>query len=178
MNACRSPRRWKHPSSATASSSVGWPPRRCCRTWSRSSPTGRRTSYCAIRASTRPRSSPARLGIPTAQVAISVAEGEAASIGVAAPALEEHRAGLVDELWASPYLTRFPASLDPSPFPTTIRFREPATAVAEPLPDWWSGSGAPLVYVTFGTVLGFMTFAADVYRIALRAVRPSTPACC
>ena len=49
-----------------------------------------------------------RLGIPTAQIAISVAEGEAASIGVAAPALEEHRAGLVEELWASPYLTRFP----------------------------------------------------------------------
>jgi UDP:flavonoid glycosyltransferase YjiC (YdhE family) len=76
-----------------------------------------------------------RLGIATAQVAISVAEGEASSISVAAPALEEHRSGLVDELWASPYLTRFPTALDPSPFPTTIRFREPADVV-EPLPDW------------------------------------------
>ncbi|HMG44311.1 MAG TPA: hypothetical protein VK611_23460, partial [Acidimicrobiales bacterium] len=46
-----------------------------------------------------------RRGIPTAQVAISLAEGEAGSIAAAAPALEEHRAGLVEELRASPYLT-------------------------------------------------------------------------
>ncbi len=111
-----------------------------------------------------------RLGIPVAEVAISVAEGEAASIGVASPALEEHRRGLVEELWASPYLTRFPAALDPSPFPTTIRFREPVAAVEVPLPDWWHGSQAPLVYVTFGTVLGHMTLAAGVYQTALSAV--------
>jgi UDP:flavonoid glycosyltransferase YjiC (YdhE family) len=111
-----------------------------------------------------------RLGIATAQVAISVAEGEAASIEVAAPALEAHRAGLVDELWASPYLTRFPTALDPSPFPTTVRFREPKVPIDAPLPDWWDGSDAPLVYLTFGTVLGHMTLAADVYRTALAAV--------
>jgi len=108
--------------------------------------------------------------IPTAQVAISLAQAEAGSIAVAAPALEEHRAGLVEELYASPYLTRFPALLDPSPFPITMRFREPAAGVAESLPDWWSGSRAPLVYMTFGTVLGHMSIAADVYRAALRAV--------
>lgn len=111
-----------------------------------------------------------QLGVRTAQVAISVAEGEAASIGVASPALEAHRTGLVAELWESPYLTRFPAALDASPFPTTIRFREPAPVAGDPLPDWWKGSDAPLVYVTFGTVLGFMTLAADVYRTALRAI--------
>jgi len=44
-------------------------------------------------------------GISTAQVAISLAEAEARSITAAAPALEEHRAGLVEELPASPYLT-------------------------------------------------------------------------
>jgi MGT family glycosyltransferase len=108
--------------------------------------------------------------IPTAQVAISLAEAEAGSIAVAEPALEEHRAGLTAELRASPYLTRFPASLDPSPFPTTVRFREPAAPAGDPLPDWWDGSDAPLVYVTFGTVLGYMTLAADVYRIAVQAV--------
>jgi UDP:flavonoid glycosyltransferase YjiC (YdhE family) len=107
--------------------------------------------------------------IPVAQVAISLAQGEAASIAVAAPALEEHREGLVEELIASPYLTRFPPSLDPSPFPTTVRFREPST-LSRPLPPWWGGSKAPLVYVTFGTVLGYMSIAARVYRSAVQAM--------
>ena len=112
-----------------------------------------------------------RTGIPTAQVAISLAEGEAGSIAMAAPALEEHRSGLVEELLASPYLTRFPASLDPSPFPTTVRFQEqPHRRAAGSLPDWWSGSEAPFVYVTFGTVLGYMSVAAGVYRGALKAL--------
>jgi hypothetical protein len=113
-----------------------------------------------------------RLGIPTAQVAISLAEAEMGSIATAAPALEEHRRGLVEELRESPYLTRLPASLDQSPFPTTVRFhhdlraREPGTG----LPDWWDGSGAPLVYMTFGTVLGHMSMAPGVYRTAMKAV--------
>jgi UDP:flavonoid glycosyltransferase YjiC (YdhE family) len=111
-----------------------------------------------------------RLGIPSAQVAISLADVEAGSIVTATPALEAHRPGLVDELRASPYLTRFPASLDPSPFPATVRFQERRAETGEPLPDWWDGPGAPLVYVSFGTVLGHMTFAADAYRAALRAV--------
>jgi UDP:flavonoid glycosyltransferase YjiC (YdhE family) len=110
-----------------------------------------------------------RFGVPTVQVAISLAEAEAASIQAAAPALDEYRSGLADELRASPYLTRFPASLDPSPFPTTIRYRVPDPVSTTPLPDWW-GSDATRVYLTFGTVLGHMTIAADVYRTALRAV--------
>ena len=69
-----------------------------------------------------------------------------------------------------PYLTRFPASLDPSPFAATLRYHVPPPAPSGPLPDWWGGSGAPLVYVTFGTVLGYMSFAADVYATALAAV--------
>ena len=111
-----------------------------------------------------------RLHIPTAQVAISLAQAEAGSIAAAAPALEEHRRGLVEALRATPYLTRFPASLDPSPFSTTVRFRERQPLLGEPLPDWWEGSTAPLVYVTFGTVLGHMSIAAGVYRTALQAV--------
>jgi len=110
-----------------------------------------------------------RLGIRTAQVAISLAEAEAGSISVAAPALEEHRRGLVDELRASPYLTRLPTSLDPSPFPTTIRFHEGGAAPGGPLPDWWDKSETPLVYMTFGTVLGRMSIAARVYQTALKA---------
>ena len=111
-----------------------------------------------------------RAHLPVAQVAISLAEGEAASIASAAPALEAHRPGLVEELSASPYLTRFPASLDPSPFPATVRFHEPPPSPAGTLPDWWDGSTAPLVYVTFGTVLGHMSIAAGVYRTALACV--------
>jgi UDP:flavonoid glycosyltransferase YjiC (YdhE family) len=110
-----------------------------------------------------------RLGVPTAQVAISLAEVEAGSIRAATPALDEHGPDVARDLWAAPYLTRFPASLDPSPFPATVRFRGP-TAAGKPLPDWWEGSDAPFVYLTFGTVLGHMTYAADVYRTALRAV--------
>lgn len=108
--------------------------------------------------------------IPTAQVAISLAGVEANSLAVAAPAFEEHRRGLVEEVRASPYLTRFPAPVDPSPFLTTVRYREPRESFDRPLPDWWNGSAAPLVYVTFGTVLGHMSIAADVYRTALQAV--------
>lgn len=111
-----------------------------------------------------------RTGIPVAQVATSLAEAEAGSIATAAPALESHRPGLVEELLATPYLTRFPASLDPSPFARTVRFREADSAAPKPVPAWWGKSRAPLVYVTFGTVLGHMSIAADVYRTALRAV--------
>ncbi len=111
----------------------------------------------------------ARTRTPIAQVAISLAEAEAGSIAAAAPALEQHRRGLVSELWAQPYLTRFPASFDPSPFADTVRFHEPPEAPVS-LPDWWRGSDAPLIYLTFGTVLGYMTMAAETYRMALKAV--------
>jgi hypothetical protein len=108
-----------------------------------------------------------RVGILTAQVAISQALAEAGSITAAAPALEQHRTGVVDEVRASPYLTRFPVSLDPSPFPTTVRFHDLGAAFGGPRGE---GSEAPLVYMTFGTVLGHMSIAAEVYRTALQAV--------
>lgn len=108
------------------------------------------------------------LGVATAQVAIGLAEVEWGSIDVAAPALDDYRPGLTAEVRASPYLTRFPASLDASPFDDTRRFREIARP-AQPLPDWWNGSRKPLVYVSFGTVLGHMAIAAETYRVALAA---------
>ncbi len=109
-------------------------------------------------------------GVATAQIAIGLAEVEWGSIGTAAPALESHRRGLTEELRRSPYVTRFPASIDRSPFPDTRRFRAPRGEGDRPLPDWWNGSRAPLVYVSFGTVLGHMSMAADVYRTAIDAV--------
>jgi hypothetical protein len=112
----------------------------------------------------------ARLGVPAAQVAIGLAAGEWESISVAAPALEAYRDGLADNLRRSPYLTRLPARLDPSPFPSTWRYREPVAAPRGALPAWWAGTSAPLVYVSFGTVLGHMSFAAEVYRAVIDAV--------
>ena len=71
----------------------------------------------------------------------------------------------------TPYVTRFPRSLDPSPFPATVRFRETIPLSSEPLPSWWGDLEGPLVYMTFGTVLGHMANAVDVYRMALDAVK-------
>ena len=112
----------------------------------------------------------ARAGIPAATVAIGLAEVEWGSIDAAAPALEAHLGGLTEELRRSPYLTRFPAALDASPFADTRRYREPAAAPRGPLPDWWAGAAAPLLYVSFGTVLGHMSFAEEIYRMAIDAV--------
>ncbi len=92
-----------------------------------------------------------QMGITAVQIAIGLADVEWGSIDIAGPALEAHRPGLADELRSSRYATRFPASLDPSPFPRTHRFCEPEQAARRPLPDWWHGSRAPIVYVSFGT---------------------------
>lgn len=111
-----------------------------------------------------------QMGVAAVQIAIGLADVEWGSIDIAAPALEAHRTGLVDELRRSPYVTRFPASLDPWPFPETHRFREPEPAAQSPIPDWWGGSRAPIIYVSFGTVLGHMSIAAEAFRAAARAV--------
>ena len=58
---------------------------------------------------------------------------------------------------------------DPSPWPDTRRFRLQSPA-SGPLPDWWPGDRRPLVYVTFGTVLGHLPESRAVYRTALDAV--------
>lgn len=38
------------------------------------------------------------------------------------------------------------------------------------LPDWWRGSSQPLVYVSFGTVFGYLQSAATAYKALSRAV--------
>jgi UDP:flavonoid glycosyltransferase YjiC (YdhE family) len=111
-----------------------------------------------------------RMSTKVAQVAISFADVEAGSIAVAKPALDEHHRDLSEVLMTTPYLTRFPRSLDPSPFPSTVRFQEARPTSCEPLPGWWGDLDGPLVYITFGTVLGHMTGASEVYRAAIRAV--------
>lgn len=110
------------------------------------------------------------LGVRAAQVACSLASVEWGSILVAAPALENHRWGLVDVVQSMEYLSAFPARIDPPEFSSTVRFHEPCPHVAEAMPDWWSGSQAPLVYLTLGTVTGQMSVAEGLYRTALEAL--------
>jgi UDP:flavonoid glycosyltransferase YjiC (YdhE family) len=107
--------------------------------------------------------------VPHAQVAISTAESEWDCVDLVAPALEPYDAGIADRLRAAPYLTRFPRSLDPTPFPTTRRYREAATHPRDPLPCWWDRGDDPLVYVTFGSVAGGLSSAASTYRVSVDA---------
>ncbi|MGC2192332.1 MAG: glycosyltransferase [Candidatus Dormiibacterota bacterium] len=111
-----------------------------------------------------------RYGVAHAQVAISAAAAEAGAQELAAPSLEAYGATLPDRLRASPYLTRFPASMDPSPFPHTMRYRDANPGESAPLPDWWSVRDLPLVYITFGSVTGGLRIASASYRVALQAV--------
>ncbi len=110
-----------------------------------------------------------REGVAQLQVGISQSAIEYRVLGHVADALERHRPGVTAAIRAAPYLTSFPTSLDPSPWPDTRRFREPQ-ATSAPLPDWWPGDRRPLVYMTFGSVLGHLTEAEAVYRAALDAV--------
>jgi hypothetical protein len=113
-----------------------------------------------------------RHGIPHLQVAISPAEVAAASLELAAPVLEPCGAGVTSRIHASRCLWRFPAKLDPSPYPHTFRHRMDSicpgpTAV---LPNWWPGSIAALVYITFGTVTGSLGASDQLYRADIAAV--------
>ena len=112
-----------------------------------------------------------RHGIPHVRVAAGVALVEESALAIAAPALEERQPGITSRIAESPYLTYFPAPVDPAPFAVT-RIRHPATEVApKPLPDWWEEDGAPLVYVSFGSVAATFPPAAQIYASALGAVR-------
>jgi hypothetical protein len=109
-------------------------------------------------------------GIRHVRVAVGVAQVEEAALAMAAPALDERRPGIANRIAASPYLTCFPATVDPSPF-EVMRLRHPATeTIARPLTDWWPGDDRPLVYVSFGSVAATFPPAAQVYAKALDAV--------
>jgi UDP:flavonoid glycosyltransferase YjiC (YdhE family) len=120
----------------------------------------------------------ANRSIRSAQVGISQATVEWSSLDIASRALEQHRPGLTGDIAAAPYLSRFPALMDPSAFPATHRYRIRPSSATEPLPDWWGEHSTvpsthqrkPLVYLTFGTVLPYLSFAADAYRFALAAL--------
>ncbi|MFE3904224.1 glycosyltransferase [Streptomyces sp. NPDC059153] len=109
-----------------------------------------------------------RHGIPHAQVAVSAAQFARSTDALLRPVLDSYGPGIAERLHASPYLTRLPASLDPSPYAVTHRYHEPLRPGV--LPDWWGGAEEPLVYLTLGTVAGAMPTAARLYRAALEAV--------
>ncbi len=109
-------------------------------------------------------------GIRHVRVSTSTSYVEHGALGIAAAALDERLPGISDRIAASPYLTYFPPSVDPTPFAVT-RLRHPASeAEPEPLPDWWPGLDGPLVYVSFGSVAATIPPAAQVYARALEAV--------
>ena len=111
-----------------------------------------------------------RLGVPHVRIAVGVAMFEEAMLAVAGPALEERSTGLTSRIAESPYLTCFPASVDPPPF-GVVRFRAPATETApQPLPEHWPDDDRPLVYVSFGSVAATIPPAAQVYPRSLEAV--------
>jgi UDP-glucoronosyl and UDP-glucosyl transferase len=122
-----------------------------------------------------------RHGIPHATVgAYLVASNDDLSAEVAAPRLDELRAGVGlepdphgERIRSAPLLTQSPRSLDdPSgaTFSAALRFREPGGHEAEPLPDWWQGSEEPLIYLSFGTEVPTMDFFPGLYQAAIGAL--------
>lgn len=113
-------------------------------------------------------------GIPQAQVGISLSSIESGVLTMVAPIIERFAPGLAAAIAASPYLSSFPTSVDPSPWSDTRRFR--AAAARGDVTVHPARSSEPLVYVTFGSVLGHLPEATAVFRCALEAVA-GLPAC-
>jgi UDP:flavonoid glycosyltransferase YjiC (YdhE family) len=99
-----------------------------------------------------------------------------------APIIDRFAPGVAAAIGSAPYLSSFPPSLDPSPWPDTRRFRLHRAPSAEPSENadrgwgsdadrgWGSNADRPLIYMTFGSVLGHLPEARGVYRCALAAV--------
>ena len=113
-----------------------------------------------------------RAGVPVAVVGIGLGAVERKFMPVTIAALAPLRArlGLPAEPEAQPaYFTLAPPLLDTPGAPHARRFRERPVPV-EPLPDWWDGDDAPLVYLTLGTVAPQMGFFPGLYRAAVDAL--------
>ncbi len=108
-------------------------------------------------------------GIAQVQVGISLAAIEFRVRAMVAPIIDRFAPGVSAAIASSPYLSSFPPSLDPSPWPDTRRFRLSPAPSAGAIKRC-SGGELPLVYVTFGSVLGHLPEAIGVYRAALEAL--------
>jgi UDP:flavonoid glycosyltransferase YjiC (YdhE family) len=113
----------------------------------------------------------ARYGVAHARVGIGLAIGEEWGVGAMNEALDDLRCAAGERIEHSPYLTLAPPSLEfPWPQPRrALRFRDPAGGVRA-LPDFWDGSDAPLVYVSFGSAAPNFDFFGRLCRAVLDAV--------
>lgn len=111
-----------------------------------------------------------RSGTLQAQVAISLARVEHAALGLAGPRIRRHTEGLAVAIAGSPYLSRFPPSLDPSKYPDTRRYREALEPAPPRLPGWWEDDRLPLVYLTLGTTVPRQPVARSLFATLIEAV--------
>ncbi|MER6503603.1 glycosyltransferase [Streptomyces sp. NPDC001455] len=109
-----------------------------------------------------------RHGVPHARVAICAAGFARAGDPLLDAALDRYGPGIADRLRSSPYLTRLPASLDPSPYPVTHRYHVPGPHTA-PSQERHGGE-EPLVYLTLGSEVGALPTAPDLFRALLDAM--------
>jgi UDP:flavonoid glycosyltransferase YjiC (YdhE family) len=120
-----------------------------------------------------------KMGIPHAHVAITARNAEVQIFELATSALDAMRrsVGLTadprgERLMSEPAVTLFPASLEDPKLPASAVTRYRAhNEPAPPLPDWWQGSQAPLVYLTLGTVTANMKEMRSMFGVVLDAVR-------
>jgi UDP:flavonoid glycosyltransferase YjiC (YdhE family) len=110
-----------------------------------------------------------RRGVAHAQVAISTARTEWSVIGLVGLTLDDFEPGMEKVLRETRYLSRLPSSLDPSPFPRTLRYREDEVPELTEPGRWSQGSG-PLIYLTFGSVAGGLDTARSAFTFAIEAV--------
>jgi UDP:flavonoid glycosyltransferase YjiC (YdhE family) len=110
-----------------------------------------------------------RAGIPFATIAISLARIEHDVLAMVAPVVDGFADGSAEAIARAPLLTALPEALDPSPWSTTVRYRA-APGTPGSLPPWEGAGAGPLIYATFGSVVGHTGLAARVFRGALDAL--------
>ncbi len=120
-------------------------------------------------------------GIPDVRVGLALSTpNEDYWLGLAAPALDGLRLDLGlepdpggERALRSPVFSQSPPALDDPGREKPVRLRRYRGGGAEPprpLPDWWGGSSAPLVPVSFGTVVPKDGHYPGLYRAAIDAV--------
>ena len=118
--------------------------------------------------------------IPSVRVAAGLGMTDALMTPIAAASLAPLRGsvGLSEDaagegIVGTPYFSLVPLSFeDPSsPGPAhALRFRDREPPEPAPLPAWWEGERAPLLYVTFGSVAASVPMFASVYRTVIDAI--------
>ncbi len=106
-----------------------------------------------------------RHGLPHARVGVSLAGLERWGMELAGPRLDELEPGVAELIWASPYLTYLPETLedpDSARPPDTHRFRYPAS-------ERRARGARPLVFVSFGTEAATMPIAPALFAAVFEA---------